>query len=60
MKKGNILSDGGILPLCLTCLRHGHLRRVEHIFDEDAISRGGVVDENVRHSSDELAVLDDR
>ena len=40
-------------------LLHRHLRRVEHIFNENAVSRGGIVDEDVRHRSDQLAVLDD-
>ena len=48
-----------ILPFKLRRLRHGHLRSVEHIFDEDPVARGGIVDEHVRHSSDKLAVLDD-
>ena len=33
---------------------------IQHIFNENAISRGGVIDEHVRHSADELAVLNDR
>ena len=36
-----------------------HLCRVQHIFDKDSVSRGGIVDEDVRHSPHELAVLDD-
>ena len=59
MRKGNILSDGGILPLCLTCLRHGHLCRVEHIFDEDSVARGGVIYEDMCYRADDLAVLND-
>ena len=49
-----------VLPFNLTCPRHGHLRRVQHIFDEDAVARGGVVDHNVRYRADELTVLNDR
>ena len=45
--------------MCLTCLRHGHLRDGEHIFDENAVARGGIVDQHVGDCSDELAVLND-
>ena len=41
-------------------LRHRHLRRVQHIFNENTVARGGVVDEHVGDRSDELAVLDYR
>ena len=47
-----------ILPL--RRLRHRHLRGVQHIFNENAVSRGGIVDEHVRYRADELAVLNDR
>ena len=33
-------------------------RRVQHIFDEDAITRCGVIYQNVGHGADELAVLE--
>ena len=33
--------------------------RVQHILNEDPVSRGGVVDQHVRHSSNEPAVLND-
>ena len=46
MKKGNILSDGGILPLCLTCLRHGQTCGCEHILNEDTVAARGVVDQD--------------
>jgi hypothetical protein len=49
-----------ILPFKLRRFRHGHLRGAQHIFNENAAPRGGIVDENVRHSADELAVLDNR
>ena len=42
---------------CVVICQVAHL--VEHIFDEDAIPRGGVVDQNVSNSSNELAVLND-
>ena len=37
----------------------GHLCRVQHIFNENTVARGGVVDEHVGDRSDELAVLND-
>ena len=36
------------------------LRRVQHILNENAVTRDGIVDEDVRHRADELAVLYDR
>ena len=39
---------------------YGRLRGVEHIFDENSVACRRVVDQYVRHSSHELAVLDDR
>ena len=36
---------------------HRHLRRAEHIFNENPVARGWVVYKNVRDSSYELAVL---
>ena len=47
-----------ILPL--RCLRHRHLRGVQHILNENTVSRGGIIDQYVRDRSDELAVLNDR
>ena len=50
-----------ILPLALfplRCLRHGHLRGAQHIFNENSVSRGGIVDKHVGDSSHKLAVLD--
>ena len=43
----------------LRCLRHGHLRRIHHILNEYPVPRRRVVDENVGHRSDQLAVLND-
>ena len=34
-------------------------RGVEHIFDEDAITRCGIVHQNMGHRTDELAILND-
>ena len=39
------------LPLC---------RSIQHVFDEDAISGGGVVDEDVGYGADKFSVLDYR
>ena len=43
----------------LRCPRHRNLRRGQHIFNENSVARGGIVDEDVGDSSYELAVLDD-
>ena len=40
--------------------RQRHLHRIEHILNENAVSRGGIVDQHVRDRADELAVLDNR
>ena len=45
--------------VALRCPRLRHLRRVEHIFNENAVARGGIVDENVGDRPDKLTVLDD-
>ena len=45
--------------MCLTCLRHGHLRDGEHIFDENAVAPGGVIHQHVGHRANQLSVLDD-
>ena len=34
-------------------------RGVQHVFDEDAIARRGVVDQHMGHGADEVTVLDD-
>ena len=46
--------------LRLRRLRHGHLSGVQHIFNENAVARGGIVDKNVGHRAHQLAVLDNR
>ncbi len=33
---------------------------IQHIFNENAVSRGGIVDQHVSDRPDELAVLNDR
>ena len=38
------------LPLC---------RRIQHVFNENAVSRCGVIDQYVGNRADEFAVLDD-
>ena len=48
-----------ILLFLLRRPRHRDIDRGEHIFDKDAVARGGVVDQHVRHSSYQLAVLND-
>ena len=45
--------------MLLPFLRYQIAHLIEHIFDEDAISRGGVADEDVGDGADELSVLDD-
>ena len=51
-----------VLPLSKVFLtlprQHGHID--QHVFGKDSVSRGGIVDKNVRYRADELAVLDDR
>ena len=47
------------MPFKLRRLRHGHSRDGEHIFDEDSVARGRVVDQDVGDCSNELAVLND-
>ena len=46
--------------MCLCCLRH-YLRicGIKHILNENSVTRGGIIYENVRDSAHELAVLDD-
>ena len=39
--------------------RQRHLHRIEHIFNENAVPRGGIVDQHVGDRTDELAVLND-
>ena len=41
----------------LRCLCHRHLCGIQHIFNENAVPHGGIVDQNVGYSTDELAVL---
>ena len=59
--EGNIkpLFRNDIASFVLRCSCHWDLCRVEHIFNENAVSRGRVIYKNVRDSPDELAVLDD-
>ncbi len=37
--------------------RHGHTDK--HIFRKNTVAHGGIVDENMGHGADELAVLND-
>ena len=41
-------------------LRHRNICRIKHIFNENSVARGGIVDEHVGHRVDEFTVLDDR
>ena len=48
------------MPLILSfVLSRKTTHLVQHIFGENAVARGGFVDEHMRYRSDELAVLDD-
>ena len=70
-KRGNIkpkwndiafFAGGEIPPPTILLLRrpcHGKRDRVEHVFKEDAVPRGRIIDEHVGDGSHELAVLDD-
>ena len=43
-----------------SCLRRFCLsRRIQHIFDQNSIAPGGVVDEDMGHGTNQLSVLDD-
>ena len=35
-------------------------RRIQHVFDEDAVALRGVIDQHVGHGADEFPVLNDR
>ena len=63
-KSKGVLERAGDIPspyvLSLRRLGDRRLRRIQHIFNENAVARGGVVDENMGHSPHELAVLDNR
>ena len=51
-------ADFSALPV-FCCRLRCRLRRFQHVPDADAVARGRVVYENVRHRADELSVLDD-
>jgi len=44
----------------LRCPCLGHLRGARHILNENAVSRGGIVDQHVGDGTNQLAVPDDR
>ena len=46
------------IAFCVLPREVAHL--IQHIFNENSVPRGGVVDENVGDSSHEFSVLDDR
>jgi len=49
----------GVLDCLLRCFCHGDICGIQHIFNENSVPRGGIVDQHVRDRSDELAVLND-
>ena len=49
---------GMILPLFLRRLLHRHLRRAQHILNENTVACGRSVDKDMGDGTDELAVLD--
>ena len=46
-----------ILPFLSSC-QHRHID--QHILGKDPVAGGGIIDQNVGHGTDELAVLNDR
>ena len=47
------------LPLSFQSVEKSGLGcRFQHIFDEDSVAGGGVIDQHMGHGADELAVLD--
>ena len=47
-----------IVPFSFSPQRLWHI--LEHIFNKDAVARGGVADQHVRHRANEASVLQDR
>ena len=61
MRESSIGQYLQVLPdLLLRRVFERHLCRMQHILNEDAIPRGGIVDKHGGHSTPELAVLNDR
>ena len=58
-KKAISNRHGLILPFILRRLFYRNARGPQHILNENSVSRGGIVDEDVRDRSDELTVLND-
>ena len=56
-----IMSEGQFMKLCFNSCRRQFIAsartRIQHILDENSVSRGGIVYHNVCHRSHELAVL---
>ena len=46
-----------ILPFS-SSRQHRHID--QHILGKDSVARGGIIDQDVGHGTDELTVLDDR
>ena len=57
------IEKGNIKPRCRSDIAFSlsrHQRHIDrHIFGEDAVTRGGIVDEDVGHSSHDLVALND-
>ena len=47
------------MPFGLRRPRFGCLGGGEHVFDEDAVARSGITDEDVGNGADEFSVLED-
>ena len=54
--KGNITGHGDV-AFGNDSLIHEVTHPIQHILDEDAVPRGGIIDQYVGHSADQLAVL---
>jgi hypothetical protein len=52
------ISRNDIALFSLRRPRHGQLHGSEHVFNKDAVSRCRIIDQNVRHSTYKLSVLD--
>ena len=53
------IATSGYALLAMTCVLSCLSRRFEHIFNEDPVAPGGVIDEDVGHRPHQSAVLDD-
>ena len=65
LKRGEVWRGGELLarsspPLQGLTLPRQERHISEHVFGENAVSRGGIVDQDVRHRTHNLPILDDR